>query len=114
MRRSTGQAITRLPFAVEHRRLILGGVAAAGVVLGILAITVSATGQHPWPIGQPETQSGHYYLDVHGALTEITESEYRRDWKAAVQPFLWIPAVFDLVALASLVSIGRRMRVTNS
>ena len=114
MRRSTGQAVTRRPFTAEYRRLILGGAAAAGAVIVILAITVAVTGPHPWPVGQPEMTGGHYYLDVHGALTELTESEYRRDFKAAVQPFLLIPAGFDLLTLANLVSSARTMRVTNS
>lgn len=114
MQRSARQAVTRPPVIAEHRRPLLGGVAAAGVVLVVLAIAASVSGPHPWPNGQPVMEGGRYYLNLHGTLTEIAESEYRRDWKAAAQPFLLIPAIFDLMALASLVSIGRRMKVTSS
>lgn len=37
--------------------------------------------------------SGHYYLNVHGALPEITAPEYLPDFEAAAQPFLLIPVV---------------------
>ena len=42
------------------------------LALWLLAMITMLTG----PSGQPTTQDGHYYLDNHGQLTEVSHEEY--------------------------------------
>lgn len=114
LRRSPVRVVARLPFIAENRRAILWGAAGAGAVIVLLAIMVGVTGPHPWPAGPPVMKGGRYYLNAHGVLTEITELEYRRYWKAVMQPLFLIPAIFDLITLTNLVSMAKEKKVAGS
>ncbi|MFG1994551.1 hypothetical protein ACGFJ7_31725 [Actinoplanes sp. NPDC048988] len=80
--------------------LVVAGVLAVALIA--LAIVVTATGPHPWPAGQPTVVDGGYFLNVHGALVPISESEYRADLKAEVAAFLCFGTLLGVAALARL------------
>ncbi|MEV4347161.1 hypothetical protein AB0J83_22110 [Actinoplanes sp. NPDC049596] len=85
-----------------RRRSALISAGVMGGVLVALAITVSVTGPHPWPAGQPTIVDGSYFLNSHGTLIPITGAEYRKDLKAVIAAFLCFSALLDLAALATL------------
>ncbi|GIE88898.1 hypothetical protein [Actinoplanes regularis] len=96
------------PFVAGHWRLFRIITAALFVAVLAVVVTTIVTQPDPWPAGQPGIVDGHFYLNNHGALAPITESEYRQALKSNGLLFLCFALLFDCVALLTLVWNGRK------
>ncbi|WP_436531502.1 hypothetical protein [Actinoplanes sp. HUAS TT8] len=103
------RGIAERPLTADRWRQVLTAAAAMFAVLAVTVIAVKIAGTGGWPAGQPTISGGHYYLNVHGGLLPVTESEYRQALKSLVLLFMSGSVVLELAALTTLGLAGKRL-----